>query len=102
VANVTVLMGARPYVLTDQEARRLAELLRAAFADENFDEASAALRLAWEFELAADGDLDEPVEIGWPEAEAVTRALPEVTAHAYDGLDVLLQAAKRFADGPSE
>jgi hypothetical protein len=46
VVNVTVFVGARPYLLTEQEARRLAELLRAAFTDEQTDEAVAALRLA--------------------------------------------------------
>jgi hypothetical protein len=100
VTNVTVFVGARPYLLTEQEARRLAELLRATFADEKFDEAVSALRLAWAIELVVDEGLDEPLEIGWPQAEAVIRALPELNAHAYDGLDVLLQAAKRLADDP--
>jgi hypothetical protein len=44
-----------------------------------------------------DEGLDEPLEIGWPQARAVIRALPEVTAHVYDGLDVLRQAARRLA-----
>jgi hypothetical protein len=47
MANVTVFVGARPYLLTEQEARRLAQALRAAFADEKTDEAAAGLRLAW-------------------------------------------------------
>jgi hypothetical protein len=49
-----------------------------------------------------EGGLDEPVEIGWPQAEAVIRAVPEVTAHAYDGLAILLQAARRLAEGRLE
>jgi hypothetical protein len=56
------------------------------------------LRLAWALELVVDEGLDEPLEIGWPQARAVIRAVPEVTAHAYDGLAVLLQAARRLAD----
>jgi hypothetical protein len=49
------------------------------------------------------GGLEEPLEIGWPQAKAVIRAVPEVAAHAYDGLEILLQAAKRLADdAPSE
>jgi hypothetical protein len=100
VANVAIFVGARPYLLTEQEARRLVQFLRAAFEDEKTDEAAAGLRLAWAVELVVDEGLDEPLEIGWPQAEAVIRALPEVTAHAYDGLDVLLQAARRLADAP--
>jgi hypothetical protein len=49
-------------------------------------------------ELVVDGRSDEPLEIGWPQAKAVIRALPEVTAHAYDGLEILLQAATRLDD----
>jgi hypothetical protein len=98
MANVTVFVGARPYLLTEQEARRLAQALRAALTDEKTDEAAAGLRLAWAVELVVDEGLDEPLEIGWPQAEAVIRALPEVTAHTYDGLEVLLQAARRLAD----
>jgi hypothetical protein len=98
MANVTVFVGARPYLLTDQEGRRLERLLRAAFADEKTDEAGAALRLAWALELVLDEGLEEPLEIGWPQAKAVIRALPEVTAHAYDGLEVLLQATRRLID----
>jgi hypothetical protein len=56
------------------------------------------LRLAGALELVVDEGLDEPLEIGWPQAEAVIRAVSEVTAHAYDGLDALLQAARRLAD----
>jgi hypothetical protein len=66
--------------------------------DEKTDDAAAGLRLAWAVELVVDENLDEPLEIGWPQAEAVIRAVPEVTAHAYDGLEVLLQAARRLAD----
>jgi hypothetical protein len=98
VANVTVFVGARPYPLTGLEVRRLAHLLRATFTDEETDEAAAALRLAWALELVIDEDLDEPLEVGLPQAKAVIRAVPEVTAHAYDGLEVLLQAARRLAD----
>jgi len=98
VANVTVFVGARPYLLTEQEARRLGQLLRATFTDEKTDEAVAALRLASALELVVDEGLDEPLEIGWPQAEAVIRAVPEVTAHAFDGLDVLRQAARRLAE----
>jgi hypothetical protein len=94
MANVTVFVGARPYLLSEQEARRLAQLLRGITNDEG----ASALRLAWALELAVNEGLDEPLEIGWPEAEAVIRALPEITAHAYDGLEVLLQAARRLAD----
>jgi hypothetical protein len=96
--NVTVFVGARPYLLTEQEARRLAHLLRASVTDHRIDEAAAALRLAWALELVIDEGLDEPLEVGWPQARAVTRAVPEVTAHAYDGLAVLVQAARRLAD----
>jgi hypothetical protein len=98
VPNVTVFVGARPYLLTEREALRLAALLRGCLADEKFDEAAAGLRLAWALELVIDEGLYEPLEVGWPQARAVTRALPEVTAHAYDGLDVLRQAARRLAD----
>jgi hypothetical protein len=98
VANVPVFVGARPYLLTEQEARRLAQLLRDAFTDEKFGEATAALRLAWAIELAVDEGPDEPLEIGWPQAKAVIRAVPEVTAQAHDGLDVLRQAARRLGD----
>jgi hypothetical protein len=98
MANITVLVGARPYPLTGLEARRLAHLLRARFTDRQTDEAPAGLRLAWALELVVDEGLDEPVEIGWPQAEAVIHALPEVNAHAHDGLDALLQAARRLAD----
>jgi hypothetical protein len=49
--NVTVFVGARPYLLTEQEARRLAHLLRASVADHRIDEAAAALRLASALEL---------------------------------------------------
>jgi hypothetical protein len=97
MGNVTVLVGARPYLLTEQEARRLAQHLR-GLADESPDEEEMALRLAWAFELIVNEELDEPLEIDWPQAEAVVRALPEVTAHAYDGLEVLLQAARRLAE----
>jgi hypothetical protein len=55
-------------------------------------------RLAWALELVIDEDLDGPLEVGLPQAKAVIRAVPEVTAHAYDGLEVLLQAARRLAD----
>jgi hypothetical protein len=104
VANVTVFVGARPYLLTKQEALRLAQLLRATFTDEKTDEAVAALHLAWALEIVVEDELhDEVLELGWPQAEAVIRAVPEVPAHAYDGLDVLLQAARRLADdAPSE
>jgi hypothetical protein len=98
MANVTVFVSARPYLLTEQEARRLAHLLRDAFTDEKTDEATAALRLAWAIELVVDEGRDEPLEIGSPHANAVIRAVPEVAAHAYDGLEVLLQAARRLAD----
>jgi hypothetical protein len=98
MANMTVLVGARPYPLTGLEARRLAHLLRARFTDGQTDHAAAGLRLAWALELVVDEDLDEPVEIGWPQAEAVIRAVPEVTAHACEGLDALWQAARRLAD----
>jgi hypothetical protein len=96
--NVTVFVGARPYLLTEQEARRLAQLLRTFFTDETTGDAIAALRLARALELVVDEDSDEPVELGWPQAQALIRAVPEVTAHGYDGLDVLLQAARRLAD----
>jgi hypothetical protein len=66
--------------------------------DEKTDEAAAALRLAWALELVVDENLDEPLELGWPQADAVIRALPEFEAHAYSGLEVLLQAAWRLAD----
>jgi hypothetical protein len=85
VANVTVFVGARPYLLTEQEGRRLGHLLRATFTDEKTDEATAALDLARALGLVVDEGLDEPLEIGWPQGEAVIRAVPEVTAHAYDG-----------------
>jgi hypothetical protein len=98
VPNVTVFVGARPYLLTEREALRLAALLCGCLADEEFDEAAAGLRLAWALELALDEGFDEPLEIGWPQAKAVISAVPEVTAHAYDGLDVLRQAARRLAD----
>jgi hypothetical protein len=42
-----------------------------------------------------DENLDQPLEIGWPQAEAVIRALPEVTTHAHDGVDVLLRSRSR-------
>jgi hypothetical protein len=59
------------------------------------------LRLAWALEIVVEEELhDEVLELGWPQAEAVIRAVPEVPAHAYDGLDVLLQAARRLADDP--
>jgi hypothetical protein len=98
VPNVTVFVGARPYLLTETEARRLGHLLRASVANRRIDEAVTALRLAWALELVVDEGLDEPLEVGWPQARAVIRAVPEVTAHAYDGLAVLLQAARRLAD----
>jgi hypothetical protein len=98
MANMTVLVGARAYPLTGLEARRLAHVLRACFTDGQTDEAAAGLRLAWALELVLEEDLDEPLEIGWPQADAVIHALPEATAHAHDGLDVLLQAARRLAD----
>jgi hypothetical protein len=100
VGNVTVFVGARPYLLSEQEGRRLAQLLRAAFADENTGEAAAALRLARAVELVVDEDLDEPLEIGWPQAAAVIRAIPDITTHPYDGLEVLLQVSRRLADAP--
>jgi hypothetical protein len=56
--------------------------LRAAFSNEKTDEAAAGLRLAWALELVVDENLDEPLELGWPKADAVIRALPEVEAHA--------------------
>jgi hypothetical protein len=98
VPNVTVFLGARPYLLTEREALRLAGLLQTAFTHEKTEEAAAGLRLARALNLVVDEGLDEPLEIGWPQAEAVIRAVPEVTAHAYDGLDVLRQAASRLAD----
>jgi hypothetical protein len=102
VPNVTVFVGARPYLLSENEALRLAGLLRQAFTDEKSDEAVAGLRLARAIELVIEEKLDEALELGWPQAEAVIRALPEVTAHANEGLDVLLQAARRpAADAPS-
>jgi hypothetical protein len=101
MGTVTVFVGARPYLLTKQEVRRLAQCLR-RLADEEPDEDAVALRFAWALELIVNEDLDEPLEIGWPQAKAVVRALPEVTAHAYDGLDVLLQAARRLADAPPD
>jgi hypothetical protein len=97
VPNVTVFVGARPYLLTEQEALRLAALLRGAAAEQKTEEAAAGLRLARALDLAAVGGLNETVEIGRPQAEAVARALPEVTAHAYDGLELLLHAARRLA-----
>jgi hypothetical protein len=65
------------------------EFLRTCFTDEKTDEAVSALRLAWAIELVANEGLDEPLEIGWPQAKAVIRAVPEVAAHAYDGLEIL-------------
>jgi hypothetical protein len=61
MANVTVFVGARPYLLTEQEARRLVELLCATFADEKTDEAVSAMRLAWAIELVVDEGLYEPL-----------------------------------------
>jgi hypothetical protein len=84
--------------LSGLETRRLAQVLRVTFTDEKTEEAAAGLRLAWAIELVVDEDLDEPLDIGWPQAEAVIRALPEVEAHEYGGLEVLLQAARRLAD----
>jgi hypothetical protein len=101
MGTVTVFVGARPYLLSEQEARRLAQCLR-RLADEELDEDAVALRFAWALELIVNEDLDEPLEIGGPQAEAVIRALPEVNAHAYDGLEVLRQAAKRLADAPPD
>lgn len=49
--NVTVFVGARPYLLTEQEARRLAQLLRTFFTDETTGDAIVALRLARALEL---------------------------------------------------
>jgi hypothetical protein len=97
VPRVTVFVGARSYLLTEQEALRLAGLLRAAFTGEKPRRLLAGLRLARALELVAVEGLDEPLEIGWPQAEAVVHSLPEVTAHAYDGLDPLLHAARRLA-----
>jgi hypothetical protein len=93
LVNVTVFVGARPYLLTELEARRLAELLREAKLE-------VALRLAWALELIVNEDLDEPLDLGWPQADAVIRAMPEVEAHAYSGLEVLLHAARRLAAAP--
>jgi hypothetical protein len=40
-------------------------------------------RLTWALELVIDDEsLDEPLEIGWSQAEAVIQALPEVSTHA--------------------
>jgi hypothetical protein len=103
VPLVTVFVGARPFLLTEQEALRLAGLLRTAFTDEKPRRLLAGLRLARALELVAVEGLDEPLEIGWPQAEAVIHSLPEVTAHAYEGLDGLLHAARRLAvDATSE
>ena len=101
MASVKVFVGTRPYRLSSLETRRLAQVLRATFTDEKTEEAAAGLRLAWALELVVDEGLEEPLEIGWPQAEAVTHALPEVTAHAYNGLEPLLQAARRLADNPA-
>jgi hypothetical protein len=101
IGNVTVLVGARPYHLTEQEARRLAQHLR-GLADEEADADAVALRLGWALALMVNEDLDEPLEIGRPQAEAVIHALPEVTAPHMTAWTFCCGQAKRLADAPSE
>ena len=106
LVSVTVPAGGQPSrscrcppLLADRGGGPSARPASRRHQTESSYEAAAGLRLAWALELVVDEELDEPLEIGWPQAEAVIRAIPEV-AHAYVGLEVLLQAARRLADAP--
>jgi hypothetical protein len=60
--------------------------------------ATTALRVAWAIDLVLDEGVDEPVEIGWPEAQAITRVAADVSAHRLRELDELLEAVRYLVE----
>jgi hypothetical protein len=99
-SDLTILVGAHAYPLGEGDARHLARLLRDAYSGETSAMATEAMRVAWAIDLILEEDLDEPLELGWPEAQAITRAMPDVSSHRRRGLDELFEALRRLADNP--
>jgi hypothetical protein len=105
---VTFLIGGRAYPVNDASAQWLANHLRAwAHVDdqdhESGPEGADAVQLK-RAELVAEAitdDDDEPIELGWYDAEKLADAVAtrlEVSGNA--GLEALYDAACRFADRP--
>jgi hypothetical protein len=99
-SDLTILVGAHAYQLSEQDARHLGHLLREAYSGDLSAMAAEALRVAWAIDLVLDEGVDEPIELGWPEAQAITRAVADVSAHRRRGLDELLEALRRLAESP--
>jgi hypothetical protein len=62
--------------------------------------ATEGMRVAWSIDLVLDEGVDEPVELGWPEAPAIARAVGDVSAHRRRGLDELLEALRHLTEHP--
>jgi hypothetical protein len=98
--DITILVGERAYQLSEQDARQLSYLLREAYSSELSAMATEGMRVAWSIELILDEGVDEPVELGWPEAQAIARAVGDVSAHRRRGLDELLEALRHLTEHP--
>jgi hypothetical protein len=99
-SDLTILVGERAYQLSEQDARHLGHLLREAYSSELSAMATEGMRVAWSIDLILSEGLAEPVELGWPEAQAITRAVGDVSAHRRRGLDELLEALRYLAEPP--
>lgn len=98
--DITILVGERAYQLSVEDARQLGHLLREAYSSELSAMATEGMRVAWSIDLVLDQGVDEPVELGWPEAQAITRAAGDVSAHRRLGLDELLEAVRHLTEIP--
>ena len=75
VGSVSFLVGARPYELSEKNARWLADMIRTALADADWEEAETGLAVAWAIELEAEEKRGEVIELGWRQARVVRGVL---------------------------
>jgi hypothetical protein len=100
--SVTILLGGRAYPLDAETARWLATILREKLTGREDEEAAVGLYVAWAIGLVLEGRRDQPLELGWRQAEVAR----DVLWHHYhrvrgeEQIDALYEALRRLGGTP--
>lgn len=96
--SVTFLVGPRPYILSEANARSLVEMIRTALADADW-EAETGLAIAWAIELELEESRGEEIELGWQQGRVVSDVLrAERSALRNEQLEALYRALRWRGD----